>query len=284
MGIFAFVKEAGEKLWDTLTGHEAQAAESLKEHVAKAGLGNPNIQVSVEGDKVIASGEVASQEEKEKILLALDATDETVRMAVEKEADLLITHHPLIFSPVRRVTDEDLIGRRLITLIQHDISYYAMHTNYDTRGMADLAAGLLKLDECTVLEEVRDGEGIGRVGVLPGRMTLEECAGLVKEAYDIPNVRLFGPPDAQVRLAAVCPGAGKSTVKEALRFGCDVYITGDIDHHTGIDAVDQGLCIIDAGHYGIEHIFMKDIRDYLEKVLTGVRMECVPVKHPFTVV
>lgn len=65
---------------------------------------------------------------------------------------------------------------------------------------------------------------------------------------------------------------------------CDVYITGDIDHHTGIDAVDQGLCIIDAGHYGIEHIFMKDIRDYLEKVLTGVRMECVPVKHPFTVV
>lgn len=56
MGIFAFVKEAGEKLWDTLTGHEAQAAESLKEHVAKVGLGNPNIQVSVEGDKVIASG------------------------------------------------------------------------------------------------------------------------------------------------------------------------------------------------------------------------------------
>ena len=231
-------------------------------------------------------GLLAGRRDKEvkKILLALDATDETVRMAVEKEADLLITHHPLIFSPVRRVTDEDLIGRRLITLIQHDISYYAMHTNYDTRGMADLAAGLLKLDECTVLEEVRDGEGIGRVGVLPGRMTLEECAGLVKEAYDIPNVRLFGPPDAQVRLAAVCPGAGKSTVKEALRFGCDVYITGDIDHHTGIDAVDQGLCIIDAGHYGIEHIFMKDIRDYLEKVLTGVRMECVPVKHPFTVV
>ncbi len=231
-------------------------------------------------------GLLAGRRDKEvkKILLALDATDETVRMAVEKEADLPITHHPLIFSPVRRVTDEDLIGRRLITLIQHDISYYAMHTNYDTRGMADLAAGLLKLDECTVLEEVRDGEGIGRVGVLPGRMTLEECAGLVKEVYDIPNVRLFGPPDAQVRLAAVCPGAGKSTVKEALRFGCDVYITGDIDHHTGIDAVDQGLCIIDAGHYGIEHIFMKDIRDYLEKVLTGVRMECVPVKHPFTVV
>lgn len=71
MGIFAFVKEAGEKLWESIVGQEAQAADSLKDHIAKVGLGNPNIQVSVEGDKVIATGEVASQEEKEKILLAL---------------------------------------------------------------------------------------------------------------------------------------------------------------------------------------------------------------------
>ena len=73
-------------------------------------------------------------------------------------------------------------------------------------------------------------------------------------------------------------------MKEALKFGCDVYITGDIDHHTGIDAVDQGLCIIDAGHYGIEHIFMDDVKDYLEKVLAGVHMDCVPVRHPFIVI
>lgn len=231
-------------------------------------------------------GLLAGRREKEvhKILLALDATDEVVRMAVEREADMLITHHPMIFSPIRRVTDEDMIGRRLLTLIRHDISYYAMHTNYDTRGMADLAAGLLNLQECTVLEEVKDGEGIGRVGILPACMTLRECGELVKDTFQIPNVRLFGDPETAVRLAALCPGAGKSTLSEALRFGCDVYITGDIDHHAGIDAVDQGLCIIDAGHYGIEHIFVEDMRAYLEKVLTGVRMECVPVKHPFMVV
>lgn len=231
-------------------------------------------------------GLLAGRRDKEvkKILLALDATDEVVRRAVEQGADLLITHHPMIFSPIRRVTDEDMVGRRLLALIRHDISYYAMHTNYDTRGMADLAARLLRLQECTVLEEVRDGEGIGRVGVLPAPMTLKECADLVKEAYGIPSVRIFGPPDARVRSAAVCPGAGKSAVKEALRFGCDVYITGDIDHHTGIDAVDQGLLIIDAGHYGIEHIFMGDVKDYLENVLTGVHMDYVPVQHPFLVV
>ena len=71
MSLFAFVKEAGTKLWESLVGQEAQAAESLAGHVAKVGLGNPAIQISVEGEKVIARGEVASQEEKEKILLAL---------------------------------------------------------------------------------------------------------------------------------------------------------------------------------------------------------------------
>ncbi|MEZ3502559.1 MAG: Nif3-like dinuclear metal center hexameric protein [Lachnospiraceae bacterium] len=231
-------------------------------------------------------GLLAGRRDKEvrTILLALDATDETVRMAVEQKADMLITHHPMIFSAMKRVTDEDMNGRRLLALIQNDISYYAMHTNYDARGMADLAARLINLQECTVLEEVKDGEGIGRVGVLPERMTLAECARLVKKAYDIPNVKIFGAPETVVYSAAICPGAGKSTMKEALKFGCDVYITGDIDHHTGIDAVDQGLCIIDAGHYGIEHIFMDDVKDYLEKVLAGVHMDCVPVRHPFIVI
>ncbi len=231
-------------------------------------------------------GLLAGRRDKEvkKILLALDATDEVVRLAAEQKADMLITHHPMIFSPIRRVTDEDMVGRRMLALIRQDISYYAMHTNYDTRGMADLASGLLGLQECTVLEEVKDGEGVGRVGVLPRRMTLKACAELVKQAYQIPNVKLFGSPDAEVFSAAICPGAGKSTMKEALRFGCDVYITGDIDHHTGIDAVDQGLCIIDAGHYGIEHIFMEDIKAYLEKVLTGVHMDVVPIRHPFIVI
>jgi len=231
-------------------------------------------------------GLLAGRREKEvkKILLALDATDEVISMAVEKDADMLITHHPMIFSAIKRVTDADLNGRRLLTLIQHDISYYAMHTNYDIRGMADLAAKLLNLQQCAVLEEIKDGEGIGRHGVLPQKMSLLECAELVKSAYHIPNVRIFGSPDKEVYTAAICPGAGKSTMKEVLRLGCDVYITGDIDHHAGIDAVDLGLCIIDAGHYGIEHIFMDDVKAYLEKTTAGLHIDCVPKKQPFTVV
>ena len=230
-------------------------------------------------------GLLAGDREKEvrTVLLALDATDEVVQLAAERKVDMLITHHPMIFSPMKRITTDNMNGRRLIRLIQCDICYYAMHTNYDSRGMADLSAALMGLRECAVLDEVRDGEGIGRVGLLPEPMTLSECARKVKEAYGIPSVRLYGDPQRVVEKAAICPGAGRSTMPKALAFGCDVYITGDIDHHTGIDGVDQGLCIIDAGHYGIEHIFMEDVKAYLEKVTTGLRISCAPIEHPFLV-
>lgn len=75
--------------------------------------------------------------------LALDATEEVIERAVDLGADMLITHHPLIFSPMKQVTDEDFIGKRIVKLIQNDISYYAMHTNYDVLGMAKLAESIL---------------------------------------------------------------------------------------------------------------------------------------------
>ena len=77
-----------------------------------------------------------------KILLTLDADDAAVERAKEIGADMLLSHHPLIFKPVKHVSDEDFIGRRLVSLIQSDVSYYAMHTNFDILGMADLSAGV----------------------------------------------------------------------------------------------------------------------------------------------
>ena len=82
-----------------------------------------------------------------KIYIALDATDEVIDAAISLKADMLITHHPMLFSPVKRITDEDFIGNRVVKLLQHDISYYAMHTNYDVLGMADLSGVMLGLQK-----------------------------------------------------------------------------------------------------------------------------------------
>ncbi len=217
------------------------------------------------------------EKEVTRILLGLDATEEVIDKAVEVKADLLITHHPLIFSAMKSVTDQDFVGRRVLKLIQNDISYYAMHTNYDVLGMADLAAGILKLHETEVLDVTgeRDGqpEGIGRIGKLPYTMTLEECSSYVKERLHLEHVKVFGDLKKKMNRMAVSPGSGKSEVTPAVLKGADVLVTGDIGHHEGLDALEQNLAIIDAGHYGTEYIFIRDMQRFLESRLAKNKIE-----------
>lgn len=233
-------------------------------------------------------GLLAGRDDKEvhKIYVALDADNEVIEHAIACKADMLITHHPMIFSAMKSVNNQDFIGKRVLALIQNDISYYAMHTNYDVLGMAALSGRMMQLKEQEVLEITRENEcpeGIGRIGTLKNPMSLAACASWVKELFELPFVNVCGDLEAIVSRAAISPGAGKSMIAAACEREADVLITGDIDHHAGIDAVDQGLMIIDAGHYGLEHIFIKDIEAYLRKQVEQIEVETEPVSHPFHV-
>ncbi len=234
-------------------------------------------------------GLIAGRMDKEVkvIYIALDATDEVVVDAVSAGADMLLTHHPLIFRSIRKINSEDFIGRRLIDLISHDLSYYAMHTNFDVCGMAQYSAEILGLSDCIVLDVTmeRDGvpQGIGRIGSLEETMSLEELAGLVKERFEIPSVKVFGALNSPISRVAISPGSGKSMIGPALSGDVDCIITGDIDHHTGIDAVASGLTVIDAGHYGIEKIFIPFMERYL-KENTDLEVIADRPREPFTVI
>ena len=229
-----------------------------------------------------------SQKEVHKIYIALDATDEAIEEAIAFQADMLLTHHPMIFKGIKKVNREEFTGRRIISLIQADIAYYAMHTNFDVKGMADLAAAKMKLTDCRVLEvtcEDSEGlQGIGRTGKLPEIMEIKACAELVKKAFQIDQVKVYGSLNQQAATAAISPGSGKSVISEALKSGVEVLITGDIDHHEGIDAAAQGLAIIDAGHYGIEKIFIPYMKQYLEENTDGLAILEQPEKQPFAYV
>lgn len=235
-------------------------------------------------------GLLAGRRDKEvnTIYIALDATDDVIEEAVRLKADLLLTHHPLIFKKMSRVNTDDFIGRRVFRLIQNDICYYAMHTNFDVMGMADAAADELQLQNREVLnvtyEDDISKEGCGRFGKLTKKMSLAECAELVKRAYQVPNVRVFGNLMDIVEMAAVMPGSGGSYIQDALRAGADVMITGDIDHHEGIDAVAQGLHVIDAGHYGIEKLFIPYMKEFLHRELPKIQLYQAETKEPFVVV
>ena len=140
-----------------------------------------------------------SGKEVKTIFLAVDATDSVIEQAEQAGADMILTHHPLIFKGIKQVSDQNFIGRRVLRMIQDDISYYAMHTNFDAAPgcMADLAAKKLGLTDCEVLEkmgETGDGTsyGIGCTGRFEQPMTLREAAEQVKEAFGLPYAAVFG--------------------------------------------------------------------------------------------
>ena len=224
------------------------------------------------------------EKEVNTVFLTLDVTDEAIDEAILMGADMIVSHHPLIFRGINQVTSDHFIGRRVLKLARADICLYSMHTNFDVMGMADAAADELKLVGREVLTKTFEDdiacEGFGRVGSLPYEMSLKEAAGYVKERFHVSCVRVFGDGDSRIRRAAICPGSGGSMIGDALKAKAEVYITGDIDHHEGIDAVARGLAIIDAGHYGIEQIFVPYMKDYLKRELPGVTVYTVTPAEP----
>ena len=234
------------------------------------------------------------RKEVKKVVMSLDCTKAVVNFAKDINADLVLAHHPLIFGGMKQINNRDFIGRRLLQLLGNDISYYAMHTNYDVCRMAELAGNLLGLNDTEVLDvtgmriQPETGEeypeGIGEIGSWQKPVTLKECCDKVKKAYGVPQVKVFGDLAQQVSRIALCPGSGKSVITQSLAKKADVLITGDIGHHEGIDAVAQELAIIDAGHYGVEHIFIEDIKKYLQEAFPQTAVISAAIHHPFTVV
>ncbi|MDO4324182.1 MAG: Nif3-like dinuclear metal center hexameric protein [Lachnospiraceae bacterium] len=223
-----------------------------------------------------------------KIYVALDATDQVIQECISWKADLLVTHHPLLMSGIKKVNSEDYPGRKVLAMAESGIAHYAMHTNYDVIKMSELAEKALRLKKTKILEVTgawEDGSayGIGGVGNLPKKMTARECCEYVKKAFDLKNVRLFGNPETEVRYLAVSPGSGKSMIGPALAAGADILVTGDIGHHDGLDAVDQGLPVIDAGHYGIEHLFIRQMADFLKEAFPELKIREAKPADPFTV-
>lgn len=222
-----------------------------------------------------------------KILVVLDGDDPAIEKAIETGVDLIVTHHPLIFGGLKSIRTDEFNGSRIFSLIQNNINCYSMHTNFDAKGgMAELAADMIGINDCEVLEVILDGEGFGRAGSYEKEMTVREWAERVKNVFGIPQVCVYGDLDTKVERVAISPGSGKDYISASLEKNAQLLITGDINHHSGIDAVAQGLSIIDAGHYGTEHIFIKFISEYLREQFIGSDLEIVEMdkRFPFVMV
>lgn len=223
-----------------------------------------------------------------KILVTVDVDDHAVNEAKERGVDMILSHHPLLFHATKRITDEDFIGQRILKLIEMNTAYYAMHTNYDVCRMGTLVADKIGIKSEGPIEETGEWNGhscgIGVVGTLKQPESLFSFAQKIKKVFGLDEIRCFGE-DREISRIAVCPGSGGSVCESAVKKGAEVLLSGDIGHHQGIDALAQKMAVLDAGHYGLEYLFMNDMKQFLEEKTKGeVEICTMPKQLPYSVI
>ena len=186
------------------------------------------------------------------VLLGLDCTEELVDEAVACGADMIVTHHPLIFSGLKKISPEDQTGAAVIKAIKAGISVYAAHTSADKiiAGVSGAMAARLGLENVTILDEDGEGTGLGVVGDLPEPVSAEEAVALVKERFSLRSMRTSRPLEGKISRVAMCGGSGGSLIKAAMASGAQLYISGDISYHNFFTR--EGFMVMDIGHYESE--------------------------------
>ncbi|MCL2708297.1 MAG: Nif3-like dinuclear metal center hexameric protein [Defluviitaleaceae bacterium] len=194
-----------------------------------------------------------------KIIVALDATLPVIKEAVDGGYDMLITHHPLIFEPLKRIVESDPLGAKLLQLIKNDITLYCAHTNLDVAegGLNDITFDALGLiDKGPLLSPIDDGLSLGRTGFLREAISLERFIDSLAErlAIEAREIRYAGDLTKTVKKVGICVGdaSGRRYMRAAADSGCDVYVTGDVRYHSALDAIDLNLCVVDVTHYRSE--------------------------------
>ena len=224
----------------------------------------------------------SADKQVERVLCTLDLTLDVAREAVSRGAGLIVSHHAVIYRPLRDLRTDLPRGQLLETLIKGDVAVYVPHTALDVTqgGLNDALADVVGLATREPLEITRrlpdEIHGIGRIGRLATPETVAELADRVKVALGAPAVRLACPdPQRQVKKVAVSCGDGRSFVSAAVFAGAEAMVTGDIDHHTALDARARGIALIDVGHWASERAAGELLAEALRSRLAGRAVEVV---------
>lgn len=201
------------------------------------------------------------------VVFGLDATPALVREAVRLHAQLIVTHHPLMFHAAKNLLEDDYEGHVIRTLIQHNISLIAAHTNLD---QSPVYSGSAVLAELLHLQNVRQ-EGFIFLGDVPeGEITadkLRQCIAQVEDEY----IYLYGDASKPIRTLAICGGAFDEGYLQARQLGAQAYLTGEIRHHNAIAAVGSGFVLFGGGHFGTEAVLVPKLAGALQNALNALQ-------------
>lgn len=235
-------------------------------------------------------GLIIGDENKEikKILFCLDLTFDAIDEAINQNVNLIITHHPAIFSGVKKITNESIQGEKLLKIIENKIAVYSIHTNSDfaINGLNDFIMEKIGLEGRVLISKEREYEdynpikkmfekhklGEARIKYLEKPITLEQLIDKIKIELKLDYVRYVGDKDRLVSRIGLVTGGGISLIKD-IKNEIDVFLTGDLKHHESLDLYEEGKLLVDIGHYESEYLFVELIKREMSKFFDGEMIE-----------
>lgn len=199
-----------------------------------------------------------------RVLVALDITDGVVAEAADFGAELIVSHHPVCFTPMKSVTTDDLTGRKFAAMLRAGISAICMHTNLDAApgGVNDALCAALGAENLGLLAPEHDT--MSRLCRFAEPMEYADFLAHVKSVLGANGLRCAGP-EKRVQLFGVCGGAGADFIPDAAARGCDAYITADVKHHQFLWAGELGIALVDAGHFSTENVVVPVLAGWLRE-------------------
>ena len=230
------------------------------------------------------------------VLTTLDVTEESVQRAIQSGANLIVSHHPLLFHGVKQINPRrDYISRVLIEAIRQDIAVYSAHTNLDNapqgvnRRMADVLglqdvrplAPLTKSQTSGLSADFANECGSGMIGRLPKPLHVRDFIQLVKERFSIPAVMANSEdvdPSRMVHAVALCGGAGDDFIPDAVRAGADAFLTGEVSYHLYFGHPE--LLILCGGHFETEQYTCQLLKELIQAKYPDLAVTIAPKSSP----
>lgn len=205
------------------------------------------------------------------VLTCLEITDEVIMEAIDRGANLILCHHPLLFVARKSLDYKNFIGKKLIDAIRNDICIYASHTSIDanSRGLNRYVFNRLGFESQGRLEETEAGHGYGDYSEI-GETNIRTLAESIKEELDLDHIIFYGDEDTKIKKLALATGSGEDFIEACLNKNIDLYITADIKHHQAMDCLEQGLMVMDIGHYNSEKLFNDLCLEFIKEQTPGV--------------
>lgn len=209
------------------------------------------------------------------VLVSLDITEEIIEEAISKNVNLIITHHPIIFDPIKKISSNDLIYK----IVKNNINVISLHTNLDMApgGVNDTLAKFLRLSNIAPLSLYQTNNAtlpMGLIGTLSKPMSSKEFAKLISDTFNCQGLRFTDISESRyISKVGICSGSGGSLIKNAINFKVHAFLTGEIKHHEILSAIKENITVVDIGHFKSENIIVKKLANTIKNKFKDISVD-----------